>query len=94
MEIKTKYNRNDIVYYLVDRKILQGKIDKITINAEDNGLLKIPTIHIKYDVIFSDSSLQRDFIEKNIDEQFLFSNTTELFNGLECVEFKNYGLIK
>ena len=94
MEIKTKYNRNDIVYYLVDRKILQGKIDKITINGVADGYLKTPTLHVKYDVIFSDSWLQRDFIISDIDEQFLFPNVTELFNSLECVEFKNFGIIK
>ena len=94
MEFKSKYNRNDIVYYLDDRKILQGKIDKITINGVADGYLKTPTLHVKYDVIFSDSGLQRDFIKSDIDEQFLFPNVTELFNSLECVEFKNFGIIK
>lgn len=70
MNIETRYNINNTVYFLHNNKVWEGTVKKITITVENNSTV------ISYKVQYS------DWKYKSLKESQAYSTKQELLNSL------------
>lgn len=79
MKIETKFKVGDTVYFISDNVLNKGVINEILINVRD-GILE------RYEVKYLNYCYEE--VKEDIEVDFLFNNTKELFDKL-ILDFEN-----
>lgn len=81
MKINTKFNIGDTVYFIIDNVLNKGVINEVIINVRVRG-----GILERYRVEYLNYCHEK--VTDNIETEYLFNNTKELFEQL-ILDFEN-----